>query len=508
MPPPGLEPGQTVVCRVCLAGCFRWCPHQDSNLGKPGLGIPCSLHLSYGGNGEAVSGEVNANQGQGSLVGGRWMAERLDKVETYAATVRSFVQAGGLVFLLSTDVLFAEVLRRALDEVDVSPQGLRHHRGVEPFLAELRGEAHRRVLVFLEHMLSERSLAPLLASIGQICTDAAVIVLTTEINQETAALLIEYGAHNIITKPIAVASVIEKMAFTLAPQGQIGRYVDRARRSLELGSYEEAIRIASFVLQIKPKSAIAYMVMGDAYKAMGMVSRAEEMYLKASEAAILYIQPLKRLSSLYEEVGNKEKQLQALKRLHEISPLNTQRLLEIGTLEMEVGDASAAETYFDHALHVARREAAEHLARLSAKIAEACVSHNPALAIRYSRLALDAKGDGLSGADIETFNLLGLALRRQGRWREAVLEYRRALALEPKHPVVLYNLSLAYAEGGSFVEAAQALEAALEADPALPRTNPHVAASMRTIFVRAGQAVPALVFSEDEQVFSTALVKA
>ena len=26
-----------------------WCPHHDSNMGKPGLGILCSIHLSYGG---------------------------------------------------------------------------------------------------------------------------------------------------------------------------------------------------------------------------------------------------------------------------------------------------------------------------------------------------------------------------------------------------------------------------------------------------------------------------
>jgi tetratricopeptide (TPR) repeat protein len=157
---------------------------------------------------------------------------------------------------------------------------------------------------------------------------------------------------------------------------------------------------------------------------------------------------------------------------------------------MEVGDPTAAEGYFEQAMQTARREAAEHLSRLSAKIAEACVSRNPGLAIRYSRQALDAKGGELSSADVETFNLLGLALRRQGRWREAVAEYRRALAVEPGHPVVLYNMALAYAEGGAFADAASALEAALQAAPHLARENPNVAASMRTIFTRAGRAFP------------------
>lgn len=415
---------------------------------------------------------------------------KLDKAELYANTVRSFARTGGVVFLLSTDAIFADVLRRALHTVRASPQVLRHHRSVETFLASLREEAHNRVLVFLERMLSGQSLAPLLGSIGQICSEAAIIVLTTEIDQGTAALLIEYGAHNIITKPVSVASIIEKMAFTIAPQSQMGRYIDRARRSLEMGSYEEAMRIASVVLQLKPDSAIAYMLMGDAYKGMGMTSKAEEMYLKASDVAKLYIQPLKRLSSLYEEAGEKHKQLEALKRLHEISPLNTQRLLEMGALEMEVGDTSAAEAYFDQAMQTAKREAAEHLARLSAKIAEVCVSHNPSLAVHYSRQALEVKGGDLSSADVETFNLLGLALRRQGRWREAVAEYRRALAMEPGHPVVLYNLALAYAEGGSFDNAANALEDALRAAPHLGQESPNVAASMRTIFVRAGRGFP------------------
>ncbi|MDI3492170.1 MAG: hypothetical protein PWP17_52 [Desulfomicrobiaceae bacterium] len=444
--------------------------------------------------------EAGANQGcylPWGPVGGTRFGEgpemndtKLDKAELYANTVRSFARTGGVVFLLSTDAIFADVLRRALDMVQAPRQILRHHRSVETFLTDLREEAHNRVLVFLERMLSGQSLAPLLGSIGQICGEAAIIVLTTEIDQGSAALLIEYGAHNIITKPISVASVIEKMAFTIAPQGQMGRYIDRARRSLEMGSYEEAMRIASVVLQLKPDSAVAYMLMGDAYKGMGLTSKAEEMYLKASEVAKLYIQPLKRLSSLYEEAGDKSKQLEALKRLHEISPLNTQRLLEMGALEMEVGDPTAAEGYFEQAMQTARREAAEHLSRLSAKIAEACMSHNPGLAIRYSRQALDAKGRELSSADVETFNLLGLALRRQGRWREAVAEYRRALAVEPGHPVVLYNMALAYAEGGAFADAASALEDALQAAPHLAQENPNVAASMRTIFTRAGRDVP------------------
>lgn len=436
------------------------------------------------------------------------MAEHTDKAEFYAATVRSFASAGGVVFLLSTDALFADVLRRALEEVRAPRQTLRHHRRVETFLAELREEAQRRVLVFVERMLSGQSLAPLLGSIGQICTEAAIIVLTTEIDQDTAVLLIEYGAHNIITKPISVASIIEKMAFTIAPQGQISRYVDRARRSLELGSYEEAMRIASVVLQLKPDSAIAYMILGDAYKGMGLASKAEEMYLKASDAANLYLQPLKRLSTLYEEAGDKHKQLEILKRLHEISPLNTQRLLEMGALEMEVGDSAVAEGYFEQAMQAARREAAEHLSRLSAKIAEACVARDPALAIRYSRLALDAKGEDLSSADVETFNLLGLALRRQGRWREAVLEYRRALAVEPGHPVVLYNLALAFAEGGAYAEAAQTLEEALQADPHLPSANATVAASMRTIFARAGRPVPETLGSPPAELRAAAVGRA
>jgi len=418
------------------------------------------------------------------------------KLEAHTVAVRSFVQSGGVVFVLSADLAVAGVLREVLDLAHAPRTALRLFRQVDGFLAELREEAHRRVVVFLERNLSGQSLAPLLASIGQICAEAVIIVLTSEIDQDTAVLLIEYGAHNILTKPISVATVMEKIAVSLAPQGQMGRYVDRARRSLEMGSYEEALRIASVILQLKPETAVAYTIMGDAYKGMGMASRAEEMYLKASEVQNLYLQPLKRLSSLYEEVGDKRKQLDTLKRLHALSPLNTQRLLEMGSLEIEVGDPDQAVVYFDQAMQTARREAAEHLSRLSAKIAEACVGHKPDLAVRYSRLALDVKGDQLSSADVETINLLGLALRRQGRWREAVLEYRRALAVHPAHPAVLYNMALAYAEGGEYDPAAQALEQALAVDADLPRASDHVATSMRTIFTRARRPLPEVLVAE------------
>jgi tetratricopeptide (TPR) repeat protein len=210
--------------------------------------------------------------------------------------------------------------------------------------------------------------------IMRLCPGAGIIVLTQEVDQYTTALLVEQGAHNIITKPISVASFTEKLAFTIAPQGKLSKLIEKGKKLLEAGGWGEALLVAEDILKQKPDSAVGFMIKGDAYLGLEMTARAEEMYQRAVKSAELYLAPLKRLAALYEQAGDADKQLECLRRLNEISPLNTQRILHIGELEIARGNTAVADEMFRSVMRLAQREASEFLSNLSGRIADICAN--------------------------------------------------------------------------------------------------------------------------------------
>ncbi len=408
--------------------------------------------------------------------------------DTIGATIFDFVMDGGRFMAVTEDAGFVELIKSVLFQtLGVSRKSLSHVTRLDDLFALLHQSVEARCIVCLERSVAGTNMAQIMESTKRMCAGAKTIVLTQEVDQYTTALLVEQGADNIITKPISVASVAEKFAFTIAPQGQLSKLIDTGKKLLGEGVWGEAMLVADEILAMKPGSAAGFMIKGDAYKGLDMSARAEEMYLAAVRHAELYLTPLKRLATLYEQTGDPDKRLAYLRRLNEISPLNTQRILQIGELEIVRGEAAVAAELFEQAMRVAQREAAEFVSNLSSKIADICVSRNSEMAIRYSKLALDLKGGNLTAEDIATVNVLGISLRKQGRWREAVAEYSRVLAVVPDNAGLLYNTALAYSEGKEYAQALHTVQKALEQKPELPGSNKNVAYNIGVIFQKAGR---------------------
>ncbi|NLY40026.1 MAG: tetratricopeptide repeat protein, partial [Desulfovibrionales bacterium] len=127
------------------------------------------------------------------------------------------------------------------------------------------------------------------------------------------------------------------------------------------------------------------------------------------------------------------------------------------------------------------------ISNLSSRIADICADDNPDMAARYSKKALDMKGNHFTVDDIATVNILGISLRKQGKWKEAIREYRRVIEVIPNHAGLLYNMALAYSEGGLFAQALTCLQQALALDPSLPDSGKNIAYNVGKIFEKSGQ---------------------
>ena len=408
--------------------------------------------------------------------------------DTYGATIFDYALAGGKFVALTDDAVFVELIKSVLyHSMGLSKKSFHHFTRLEDLFEILHQDSAARFIICLERRAAEADMSQIMERIMRLCPGAGIIVLTQEVDQYTTALLIEQGAHNIITKPISVASFSEKLAFTIAPQGRLSKLIDKGKKQLDAGSWGEALVTADEILRQKPDSAAGFMLRGDAYKGLDMLTQAEEMYRKAAESSELYLAPLKRLATLYEQAGDPEKQLQYLRRMNEISPLDKQRILSIGEIEIDRGNSAVAEEMFEQVIKIAKHEAADMLSTISSRIASICANRDPEMAIRYSKRALDLRGGNLTASDLATVNILGISLRKQGKWREAIVEYHRVLSALPDNAGLLYNMALAYNEGRETAKALAMIQKALEMDPTLPDSGKNVAFNIGTIFQRAGR---------------------
>ncbi len=405
----------------------------------------------------------------------------------FESAIFEYVMSGGEFLALTMDSGFVDIVKQTLHQsLGLSKKCFTQVSTFDDLLALLGREPKGRFLVCMERVIPGVSPAQAIEKILGLNPETGIIVVTHEVDQYTLALLVEQGAHNVITKPISIPSFTEKLAFTIAPQGRLSKLIDKGKRLVASSDWGAALAVAEEILAQKPDSAVGFMLKGDAYKGLKMMPKAEDMYKRAARSAELYLTPLKRLAELYEQAGDRDRQLDYLYKLHEISPLNTQRVLRIGELEIAMGNVPDAADMFERAMSVARKEAAEMMSNLSARIADICVERDPDMAAKYSKKSLDLRGEAFSLADIATVNILGISLRKQGKWEEAIREYRRVLAVIPDHAGLLYNMALAYSDGGRADMALELVRRALELDPRLPDSGKNIAFNIGRIFQKGG----------------------
>lgn len=312
-----------------------------------------------------------------------------------------------------------------------------------------------------------------------------VMVMTTTADKDRIMLLHEAGADGFILKPLSSADLLEKMADILRPPSPVRQLLDKARSFVSKNFGAEAMQLTKKVLEIKPDSAAGYVVLGDSLRISGNAEKAKLAYERACKYSGDYLEPLQRLADLAKESGDKAVQLEYLKRMDAISPLNAQRKVEIGELLVALGNTESATQIFDTAVSRAYRDAMDHVAAMAQKIAVSLQDSDPAQAEKYLRQCLDLKGKDLTIDDLATFNQLGISLRKQGRWQDAVTEYKRALGIAPRAEGLFYNMGMAYAEGSDFDSAIKCMQKALAINPKLPMSSAALAYNIGMVFSKS-----------------------
>jgi tetratricopeptide (TPR) repeat protein len=394
--------------------------------------------------------------------------------------VVDYFAGGGLALCVSDDESFIRLVKYSLAGLRVDVRtACREVPGFDEAVAVTNKIVERisaPLLLFMERRIHKRSCIKPIKVLKNIYGDRVrIVAVSAEVSREEIFLTHEAGADSFITKPISANALVEKIAYAIKPNNQLGVLLDRAAALIEAGDLDQAQAVAEQAFEIKPDCLKGHLLLGDVALRRGDHKTSEKHYLAAARAEKYYIEPLKKLVELTRETGDLDKRLTFLGRLDTLSPLNFERKVEIGETYLAKGDTNEAKAWFEEARRVVTRVAADMVSDSLMEIAAKIGDSDQEMALRFVTEAIEAKGDSIGREDLWMFNNRAILLRRQGLWKQAVQNYERALAVAPDDAGVLYNLGVAHAEGKDFDTAVNMFTKALEADPTLPRQAPSVA---------------------------------
>ncbi|QJB56864.1 tetratricopeptide repeat protein [Pseudodesulfovibrio sp. zrk46] len=412
-------------------------------------------------------------------------------VNLYRDIVCDFVDENdGLFIAISQDKTFFHNFRNSFykeleidqERIRISPTPRRAREEISVYREYLK-----KPFLFIESQLEGYSSLPVVEEMKAEFKDMFIIVMMHEVDEKKMAQFVEAGADNFITKPVSVNILIEKIANTLVPPDEIGKKVREGKERLRKVEFALAYGVARDILEMKPGSPAGLMIMGDALKGLGKRMDALKLYLQAAENAHMYLEPLKKIVVYYEEEDDQESVLKYLLKIDELSPLHKGRKQQIAELYFTKGEIAKAASYFLAAIRLMHEQKLSDCVNVAVKYANRIYEKNMSASLPLLEACSKLARVYSVELDWSLYNRLGMLLRRDKRWREAIDAYVKAAHLSPKDESILFNMGMAFVEGKDYGSAAEKFERALKLNPDLYKGNLEIAYGMGQIFMKANR---------------------
>lgn len=413
----------------------------------------------------------------------------------YAEAVIAQLRDGGRIICVSDDEAFIDLLRVVIrDELRMPATCLFTTTAADMLVRVARQarEAGESPLFLVERELRGRDLSFAVRLLKNGFPELKVLMLAEDGDRQRVAQMQESGVDGCILRPVDAPGLLERLALTLRPQNAVERSLEWARSLLAQGENLRALQVCMQALEQKDNSAAVLLLMGDIFRAMEEFDKAADAYAKAAGASPMFLEPLRRLAVLHAEKGDAARELECLERLDGLSPLDVERKLRMGELSLRLNQTDKARKVLGDAVRLSSRQAKEGTASVASRVADLYADSDPETAAAYLRRALDSRKEFWGQEDLAAFNRLGLLLRRAGRWRDAVEEYQKALAIAPNDGGLHYNLGMAWLDGKEYEQARAAALKALALSPELPRSSARVAVNLATVFLATNDRMHAL----------------
>ncbi|MDA1000786.1 MAG: response regulator, partial [bacterium] len=246
----------------------------------------------------------------------------------------------------------------------------------------------------------------------------------------------DYDVDGHLIKPLnqqeieeKIQSVLEKYTFSMEANIALAR----AHAFVDIEAYDEAKEELQVAHEAGKNSPQVLTQSGQVYERMGDTEKAQACYEEATNRDEYYTKAYDHLGDLLQKKGEPDAAHDLFQRAAKISPKNSDRQMKLAKTLMAKGDEEGARI----ALHRAVEGEADPASR-NAAVAEFFLANNRAdLAEEEFGFALAADPE-----NVHYYNRLGMAFRRQRKFKEAIDNYRKAMAVVPSDAVLYYNMAL------------------------------------------------------------------
>ncbi len=283
----------------------------------------------------------------------------------------------------------------------------------------------------------------------------------------------EVGVNGIMLKPFTAGALEKKMLSIIQLRANPPEHVKLITASEMLvaqGRHDESLELLQRAMKMTShSSARVHVLKGESLKEQGKYEEARCAFAEAMTINPNYLKIYEQSADLAMKEDKKDEALSFLKEATKISPCNAERHAAIGKIHLEKGDKEEAQKAFEGAL--------KHNPKIAKQVAEAYLKEgNAEQAEEFFRRSLPEHGKKLSLEEkreyVHIANRLGIALRKQGKIKEAIAEYQKACKHDPDDEVIYYNMGKAYIvlankeNASSYInEAKKYLKKAVDLDP-------------------------------------------
>ncbi|MFH1135863.1 MAG: tetratricopeptide repeat protein [Pseudomonadota bacterium] len=286
------------------------------------------------------------------------------------------------------------------------------------------------------------------------------IMITAEQDPGTVAEAGEVDVDSYLLKPFTqedLKTKIEQAWERKRTPSPVDTQIALAEVYIEAGQYDQALKELKSAMQMAPRSPRVTFSLGRLYEAKGEMESALKAYERTIEFGPKFLKGHEALARVYNNMGDLQAASKHLKAAVNLSPKNLDRQFSLTKWLIETGQKSEAQKVLQNVMKIADKTRSD----ITRQVGEAFLQ---------AGFAEDAQG-AFSKAlesdpnDIQLYNRLGIALRRQKKFLEAVAYYAKAIQIDPQNENLYYNIGRAYYEAGDKSRSIGAIKKALQVYP-------------------------------------------
>ena len=286
------------------------------------------------------------------------------------------------------------------------------------------------------------------------------IIITGEVDQSTVAEAGEIEVDAYLLKPFTHKDLkqhIDEVFERKRSPSEIDVHLNVAKVYMESRQYDMALDEIRKAMKQNLRNPRLSLLMGKVMEEKGDLENARKMYERSVHFGHHFVKGHEALARVAKTLGDTETAAEHLKQAVRISPKNIERQLDLGQVLIETGQKQEAQQVLKNALKQADKDKAEVCLQVGETLMQAGM-----LAEASDVFQQALKSDPNA---IHIYNRLGIALRRQKKFKEAIDNYRVAIKMDPENENLYYNLGRAYFDNGDKDMSAASMKKALTIYP-------------------------------------------